>query len=226
MICKLCGNQYNAPKCSFCGLAPNENPVVTALYFGKHKGETIEQVFYREPGYLQWMLRENVGTPAQRAQARLLLSRQSKTESNSSFSFGTILVAFILIAGIGWLVVSSNNASQNTAPAPIPVTLPTPTSGFVINSAPTATARPTPTTRPAPTATPSPQELSAKGELLYPAPNCVIKGNVEFNEPHEKIYHVPGGRYYDATKIDTRYGERWFCTETDAINNGWRKSKE
>lgn len=27
------------------------------------------------------------------------------------------------------------------------------------------------------------------------------------------------------TKIDTSKGERWFCTETQARNAGWRKSK-
>jgi hypothetical protein len=29
----------------------------------------------------------------------------------------------------------------------------------------------------------------------------------------ERIYHVPGQRYYDKTQINEGKGERWFCTE-------------
>lgn len=46
-----------------------------------------------------------------------------------------------------------------------------------------------------------------------------IKGNI--NSKGEKIYHVPGGRYYEQTKP-----EEWFDTEEDAIKAGFRKSKE
>lgn len=53
--------------------------------------------------------------------------------------------------------------------------------------------------------------------------NCNIKGNVSM-ESGERIYHVPGQKYYSATKIDARYGERWFCSETEARQAGWRKS--
>ncbi|WP_338539051.1 thermonuclease family protein [Janibacter terrae] len=58
-----------------------------------------------------------------------------------------------------------------------------------------------------------------------PTSTCVgkIKGNI--SSSGEKIYHVPGGRYYSVTKIDLGKGERWFCTETSARNAGWRKSK-
>ncbi len=53
--------------------------------------------------------------------------------------------------------------------------------------------------------------------------DCNIKGNISWSG--EKIYHLPGQQYYESTKIDTAYGERWFCTETEAQNAGWRKSK-
>ncbi len=33
------------------------------------------------------------------------------------------------------------------------------------------------------------------------------------------------GAYYDQTVIDTSKGERWFCTEAEAVAAGWRKSK-
>jgi micrococcal nuclease len=52
----------------------------------------------------------------------------------------------------------------------------------------------------------------------------VIKGNISLRTG-EKIYHVPGGEYYDQTVIDEAKGERWFCTEAEAVGAGWRKSK-
>lgn len=80
-------------------------------------------------------------------------------------------------------------------------------------------------------ATPQPSPASSTpncegGCIEYPewcAPP--IKGNVSFNSG-EKIYHVPGQEYYDDTKIDPRYDERWFCTEAEARAAGWRKSKQ
>jgi hypothetical protein len=52
---------------------------------------------------------------------------------------------------------------------------------------------------------------------------CNIKGNV--NTRGEKIYHVPGQRYYNQTRISASHGERWFCSEEEARAAGWRKSK-
>eukprot|EP00241_Pyramimonas_parkeae_P006690 CAMPEP_0114260484 /NCGR_PEP_ID=MMETSP0058-20121206/20519_1 /TAXON_ID=36894 /ORGANISM="Pyramimonas parkeae, CCMP726" /LENGTH=319 /DNA_ID=CAMNT_0001375737 /DNA_START=156 /DNA_END=1112 /DNA_ORIENTATION=+ len=46
---------------------------------------------------------------------------------------------------------------------------------------------------------------------------CDIKGNI--NSKGDKIYHVPGGQYYDATIIDGQ--ERWFCSEKQAVDAGW-----
>jgi micrococcal nuclease len=51
--------------------------------------------------------------------------------------------------------------------------------------------------------------------------NCVIKGNISSGG---KIYHVPGGAYYEKTDIYTSAGERWFCSEAEAVAAGWRKS--
>lgn len=48
---------------------------------------------------------------------------------------------------------------------------------------------------------------------------CMIKGNI--NSKGAKIYHLPGSSAYASTKIDTKTGERWFCTEYDAIQAGW-----
>ncbi len=54
-------------------------------------------------------------------------------------------------------------------------------------------------------------------------PSCTIKGNVSINTG-ERIYHVPGQHYYEATKISPEYGERWFCSEEEASAAGWRKA--
>ena len=49
---------------------------------------------------------------------------------------------------------------------------------------------------------------------------CDIKGNI--NAKGERIYHVPGSRGYDDTVITESKGERWFCTEQEALRAGWR----
>lgn len=50
---------------------------------------------------------------------------------------------------------------------------------------------------------------------------CTIKGNISNSG---RIYHLPGQRDYDATRIDTSRGERWFCSEADARAAGWRRA--
>ncbi len=53
---------------------------------------------------------------------------------------------------------------------------------------------------------------------------CSIKGNIS-QTTGERIYHVPGQEYYDATVISPQNGERWFCTEAEARAAGWRKAR-
>lgn len=52
---------------------------------------------------------------------------------------------------------------------------------------------------------------------------CNIKGNVSTRG--ERIYHVPGQKYYDKTRISASHGERWFCSEEEAQAAGWRRSR-
>jgi micrococcal nuclease len=52
---------------------------------------------------------------------------------------------------------------------------------------------------------------------------CLIKGNI--SSRGERMYHVPGQRYYDKTQINWSKGERWFCTEQEAVDAGWRVSR-
>ncbi len=50
---------------------------------------------------------------------------------------------------------------------------------------------------------------------------CPIKGNINSNG--ERIYHTPwSSEYYSRTRISTEKGERWFCSEGDALAAGWR----
>jgi hypothetical protein len=53
---------------------------------------------------------------------------------------------------------------------------------------------------------------------------CRIKGNISRNG--KRIYHLPSGRYYTATKINEGKGERWFCSESEAKGAGWRRSSQ
>lgn len=95
--------------------------------------------------------------------------------------------------------------------------------GIIANGSTTTTTKietklPTPVTEITKTETPK----------AAPAPKqtakCDIKGNISYRTG-EKIYHVPGQRYYNDTVINESAGERWFCSEAEAVAAGWRKSK-
>ncbi len=58
---------------------------------------------------------------------------------------------------------------------------------------------------------------------LLGSSSCDIKGNI--SAEGERIYHTPGQKYYRQTKISEGKGERWFCSEAEATQAGWRKSK-
>lgn len=53
--------------------------------------------------------------------------------------------------------------------------------------------------------------------------NCLIKGNISYTTK-EKIYHTPGCEDYERTIINKVKGERWFCSEEEAILAGWRSA--
>lgn len=48
---------------------------------------------------------------------------------------------------------------------------------------------------------------------------CPIKGNISDNG---RIYHAPWSPWYTRTSINTARGERWFCSEREALDAGWR----
>jgi hypothetical protein len=50
---------------------------------------------------------------------------------------------------------------------------------------------------------------------------CPIKGNI--SRSGERIYHTPwDDRFYERTQIDPSHGERWFCSEQEAVEAGFR----
>lgn len=48
---------------------------------------------------------------------------------------------------------------------------------------------------------------------------CPIKGNISKNG---RIYHAPWSPWYKRTRISLNKGERWFCSEAEALQAGWR----
>ncbi|MBS0244532.1 MAG: thermonuclease family protein [Proteobacteria bacterium] len=58
-------------------------------------------------------------------------------------------------------------------------------------------------------------------ESTAPA-GCAIKGNVTANG---RIYHMPWSPWYDRVHMDDSKGKRWFCSEAEAIQAGWRAAR-
>lgn len=65
--------------------------------------------------------------------------------------------------------------------------------------------------------------LGGIGAML-PGSGCNIKGNISLNTD-ERIFHVPGQKYYQETRVSVMRGERWFCSEGEARKAGWRRSR-
>lgn len=49
--------------------------------------------------------------------------------------------------------------------------------------------------------------------------DCPIKGNISSSG---RIYHMPWSPWYDKVRIEQAKGERWFCSENEALGAGWR----
>jgi endonuclease YncB( thermonuclease family) len=49
--------------------------------------------------------------------------------------------------------------------------------------------------------------------------DCAIKGNISANG---HVYHLPWNDWYTKVSIDEGRGERWFCSEAEALAAGWR----
>lgn len=55
-------------------------------------------------------------------------------------------------------------------------------------------------------------------------PKCIIKGNIDPNSGR-KIYYFSGCSQYEFTIIEKDIGENWFCTEEEAQEAGFVRSK-
>ncbi|MFT5784829.1 MAG: endonuclease YncB(thermonuclease family) [Ascidiaceihabitans sp.] len=66
------------------------------------------------------------------------------------------------------------------------------------------------------------RKTRAKGRIP-PDRNCAIKGNI--SSSGTRIFHEAGQKFYERTGINTRKGERWFCSVDEAVKAGWRKSR-
>jgi len=58
-----------------------------------------------------------------------------------------------------------------------------------------------------------------------PPAGCVIKGNINV-KTGDRVYHLPGQIHYDNVTIEPERGEKWFCSESEAQANGWRRARK
>ena len=117
--------------------------------------------------------------------------------------------------------------TDTTIPLPTDTTIPLPTDTTIPLPTDTSIPIPTDTMIPAtsaPVPTQEPQSSGCPDGCTTQIAGCNIKGNIS-TKTGEKIYHLPGMEYYTRTKISPEDGERWFCTEAEAVANGWRKAK-
>ena len=64
------------------------------------------------------------------------------------------------------------------------------------------------------------QTTSPKGQ------KCLIKGNVDVDDPKSKVYHFPGCSHFESVTIELYRGDQWFCTEKEAQTAGFKKSAQ
>lgn len=68
-----------------------------------------------------------------------------------------------------------------------------------------------------------PAAYRAEKAVAPPPPtDCIIKGNISSNG---RIYHMPQNQDYSRTRINVTKGERYFCSETEALEAGWRPAR-
>jgi len=60
-------------------------------------------------------------------------------------------------------------------------------------------------------------------DFLQSEETKIIKGNVAAGGG--KQYYLTNHRYYEVIEVDIDKGERWFCSEKDAIRMGFKKAK-
>jgi len=48
---------------------------------------------------------------------------------------------------------------------------------------------------------------------------CSIKGDIETDGA--RVFHLPSDRSFESVRIQTGKGERWFCSQEEALDAGW-----
>ena len=66
------------------------------------------------------------------------------------------------------------------------------------------------------------KRLAPEGLTNDKANDCRIKGNI--SSKGDRIYHMPNSRWHAKTVVTVSKGERWFCSEDEAIGAGWRRA--
>lgn len=56
--------------------------------------------------------------------------------------------------------------------------------------------------------------------------DCVIKGNIRVGSNSKPTYHFPGCGEYNSSIVQLYQGDRWFCTEKEAIKAGYEKGSD
>jgi len=146
-----------------------------------------------------------------------------------ALTVGVLFWLFVFAVGIAiWFIASRGN--DPVEPAQVTATFEARVRNNLAPSSatyvPTATAEASEDVEPTPNPTPTidpvlliryeEERTDAQGRVYI---QCLIKGNI--NSKGSKIYHIPGSSAYNSTKIDTSQGERWFCSEAEAIAAGW-----
>jgi micrococcal nuclease len=62
-----------------------------------------------------------------------------------------------------------------------------------------------------------------KWDKCAPAQGCLIKGNLDKNDVRR--YVAPDSRHYEQTIVNLRNGDRWFCSEEEAVKAGFEKAR-
>lgn len=57
-----------------------------------------------------------------------------------------------------------------------------------------------------------------------PKAGCIIKGNLD--KWDKRRYHLPYFRHYPQIVMRLEQGDRWFCTEEEAIKAGFKRARE
>ncbi|MBU1085019.1 MAG: thermonuclease family protein [Candidatus Beckwithbacteria bacterium] len=53
---------------------------------------------------------------------------------------------------------------------------------------------------------------------------CLIKGNIDRNDV--RYYHLPTFRHYEQVVMRLDLGDKWFCSEEEAIKKGFTRARE